>query len=236
MAQQSNHQLAFELEGVTKDFPVAQRSMPVLRGISFRVAAGESVAIMGPSGSGKSTLLAILGCLELPTSGRLKLLGQDTGTLSDDDLSVLRGRTMGFIFQAFHLLPAYDALSNVLLGSVYAQTSKAALRARDLLTTMGLGARLYHRPSMLSGGERQRVAIARALINDPRIILADEPTGSLDQKTGREILTLIGELHRQGRTLVLVTHDPQVASKAERVLEVVDGKILHDRTGRSLGR
>ncbi len=199
-----------------------------MRGIDLQIPIGQFVSIMGPSGSGKSTLMYILGCLDNPTQGRLSVMGRSVGDLSDDEVSALRCRSMGFVFQGFHLLGSYSALANVALSMAYSGRPDRWQRARLLLQNLGLKHRQLHRPTALSGGEQQRVAIARAIANDPQIILADEPTGALDQANGRLILDLLDAFHRKGKTIVLVTHDPQVAGRAERTVELVDGRVRRD--------
>jgi ABC-type lipoprotein export system ATPase subunit len=222
----------FELRGVWKSFPVADRAVPILRNLDLDIHRGEYVALVGPSGSGKSTLLNLLGCLDIPTAGRLCLQGADVGALPDDDLSALRNRCIGFVFQRFHLLPSYDAVANVALGLAYSGRPDRWDRSRALLESLGLGHRLHHRPYMLSGGEQQRVAIARAISNDPQIILADEPTGALDRANGNAVLDILEGFHREGRTVIIVTHDADVAGRAHRVVEMVDGEIRDDRRQR----
>ena len=223
-------------ENLVKVYRMGKVDVRALDGVSLTIPEGEFLAIMGPSGSGKSTLMNLIGCLDKPTSGTLLVDGQDVTRLGDRRLAKLRGRTIGFVFQTFNLIPRISALDNVLLpmGLVGAiPKAKRRKRAIELLEQVGLGHRIRHMPNELSGGERQRVAIARALANDPKLLLADEPTGNLDTKTGRAILELFKELHRQGRTIVLVTHDPDVASYAERIVRLVDGRIVAVETSPS---
>lgn len=214
---------------VTKVYPMGKVSVVALDDVSFSIEEGEFVAIMGPSGSGKSTLMNLIGCLDKPTSGTISIDNTDIAHLSDRQLARLRGSQIGFVFQTFNLIPRIDALANVMLPMTFAQKippKERRARAQMLLESVGLGQRLHHMPSELSGGERQRVAIARALANDPKILLADEPTGNLDTKTGKAILELFVELHKSGRTLVVVTHDAAVAAHARRILRLLDGKIV----------
>ncbi len=218
-------------QGVSKIYQMDSVQVVALDDVSFSIEDGEFVAIMGPSGSGKSTLMNLIGCLDKPTSGTISITSTDISRLSDRQLARLRGSQIGFVFQTFNLIPRIDALANVMLPMTFAgkiPPKERRHRAQELLESVGLGQRLHHLPSELSGGERQRVAIARALANDPKIILADEPTGNLDTKTGKTILDLFSELNRQGRTIIVVTHDAAVASYARRVLHLLDGKIVGD--------
>lgn len=220
----------FHLENVTKVYKMDEVEVRALDGVSFAIKRGEFVAIMGPSGSGKSTVMHLLGCLDRPTSGQIFLEGLELSRASDNQLAEIRNAKIGFVFQQFNLLPRESALRNVETPAIYAgmKRSERVRRARELLERVGLGDRLFHFPSQLSGGERQRVAIARALMNDPAIVLADEPTGNLDTKTGEEILALFEGLHKEGRTVVLVTHDRRVAEYASRILHMQDGRILKE--------
>jgi putative ABC transport system ATP-binding protein len=218
---------ARELE---RDFQMGETTVRALRGVSFRVEPGEYAAIVGPSGSGKSTLMNLIGCLDSPTSGRYYLDGEDVSELDDDALSHVRNEKIGFVFQSFNLLPRSTALDNVALPLVYGGIGRRDRRelARAALAKVELSDRAHHRPDQLSGGQRQRVAIARALVNEPKLFLADEPTGALDQRTGVEIIKLIEGLNREGMTVVVVTHDVQVAARARRQIKLVDGEIVHD--------
>ncbi len=221
------------LEDITKHYQTGKVITEVLKGISFSIHPKEFVAIMGPSGAGKSTLLYILGCLARPSSGRYELDGVDVGTLSDEALSRQRNAKLGFVFQSFHLIPQYSALENVLLPTFYRKDRKRGQkadrrRAKELLDLVGLDARYHYRPGELSGGQKQRVAIARALMNDPEVILADEPTGNLDSRQSEEIVRLLKELNERGRTIILVTHDPDVGSQARRMITIRDGLVKSD--------
>jgi putative ABC transport system ATP-binding protein len=219
-----------ELEAVRKSFPLAGGAVEILHGIDLRIAEGEFVALMGPSGSGKTTCLEILGAISRPTSGRFRFDGVQIEGWDDDALADLRAQRMGFVFQTFNLMPRMSAVRNAALPLLYAgvRRDEREPRARVLLERVGLGHRLDYRPAQLSGGERQRVAIARALVNRPRVIFADEPTGNLDAATGHEILALFEELHREGRTIVVVTHSEDVAARAQRVVRLRDGRIEKD--------
>ncbi len=218
----------FRLEDVTKVYKMDEVEVQALNGLSCTIQKGEFIAIMGPSGSGKSTVMHLLGCLDRPTSGHILLEGLDISRATDNQLAEIRNAKIGFVFQQFNLLPRETALRNVETPAIYARIPRheRLRRAKELLERVGLGDRLFHIPAQLSGGERQRVAIARALMNDPAILLADEPTGNLDTKTGQEILALFKNLHKEGRTVVLVTHDRRVAEYASRILYMQDGRIL----------
>jgi putative ABC transport system ATP-binding protein len=217
-----------EIQDVVKTYRMGGTDVHALRGINLRVNQGEWVAIMGPSGSGKSTLLNVIGCLDKPTSGSYRLDGLEVAEMNDDQLAEIRRTKIGFVFQNYNLLPRSTALDNVELPLIYAGGTRRRERARAALERVGLGERVNHRPTELSGGEQQRVAIARALINNPSIILADEPTGNLDSKAGAEILGLLHELHRQGMTIVMVTHDPEVAGHSQRIVRLRDGEVIRD--------
>ncbi|HWQ61839.1 MAG TPA: ABC transporter ATP-binding protein [Negativicutes bacterium] len=222
--------MTIALRDITKIYHMGDQTVNALDGVTLDVAAGEFAAIMGPSGSGKSTLMNILGCLDRPTSGSYSLDGEEVATLSDDELAIIRNRKIGFVFQSFNLLPRMSALQNVALPMVYAGvTTQARIeRAGKALAMVGLENRQHHKPNELSGGQRQRVAIARSLVNDPAIIMADEPTGNLDTKSGNEIMDIFRDLNAQGRTVVLITHEPDIATCAKRVVQVRDGKIIRD--------
>jgi len=219
------------VENLTKVYKLGETEVRALDGVSLNIEKGEMVAIMGPSGSGKSTLMAILGCLDVPTGGTYVLDGQPVGRLNDNQLAAIRSHKIGFVFQQFNLLARTTALDNVLLPLTYngLQGRARRVRAEEALQQVGLAERMQHRPSELSGGQQQRVAIARALVNKPAIILADEPTGALDSKTGAEIIGLFQQLHRDlGQTVVYVTHDPFIARHTERVIRIADGRIVGD--------
>ena len=219
-----------EISGLRRHFLLGDELVEALRGVDIRIERGEYVAIVGPSGSGKSTLMNLLGCLDTPTEGRYLLDGVEVQVLDDDALAEIRNRKIGFVFQSFNLLPRASAVDNVALPMLYAGASRAARReaAITALRRVGLGDRLYHRPDQLSGGQRQRVAIARALVNNPAVLLADEPTGNLDQRTGAEIVALFERLHQEGVTVILVTHDHALAQRTARQLVIVDGKVARD--------
>lgn len=218
------------LSDVTKCYQMGETTVHALAGVNLRIAAGEFTAIMGPSGSGKSTLMNILGCLDRPTTGSYQLDGQEVALLSDDDLAVTRNKKIGFVFQNFNLLPRISAMENVALPLIYAGIAEKERqqRAAEALKSVGLDHRMGHLPNELSGGQRQRVAIARALVNDPTIIMADEPTGNLDSKSGVEVMAIFERLNALGRTVILVTHEPDIAEYAKRVIHVRDGLVVRD--------
>ncbi|GBC79261.1 putative ABC transporter ATP-binding protein YknY [bacterium HR09] len=223
--------MLIELENVVKVYDMGAVAVQALRVVSLQVDKGEYVAIMGPSGSGKSTLMNIIGCLDTPTSGSYRLNGQLVNELTDDELARIRNQEIGFVFQTFNLLPRASALENVEVPLIYAGVPRAERhrRAKEMLERVGLGDRIHHQPNELSGGQRQRVAIARALVNNPSLLLADEPTGNLDSRTGAEIMELFDQLNREGHTIVLVTHEEDIAAHARRIVRLRDGQILDDR-------
>ena len=222
------------LRGIRRDFPMGNQWVRVLKGIDLDVQPGEYIALMGPSGSGKSTLMNLLGCLDTPTSGSYFLAGEDVSRMDDDALAEVRNKKIGFVFQTFNLLPRQTALQNVALPLVYAGWSKADRQARatEVLGMVGLGDRMDHQPNQLSGGQPQRVAIARALVNTPSMVLADEPTGNLDSATSVEIMRLFDEIHARGNTLVVVTHEEDIARHAKRIVRLRDGLIESDEPNR----
>ena len=224
------NQTVIDIQGITKTYVNGKLSVPVLYGIDLQVNKGEFVSIMGPSGSGKSTFMNILGCLDRPTTGSYRLNGDEVATLSDDELAFVRNKQIGFVFQSFNLLTKLTAVENVALPMIYAGMDKKTRneRAAALLSSVGLGDRMDHLPSELSGGQRQRVAIARALANNPAIIMADEPTGNLDSKSTIDVMNIFRGLYDEGRTIILVTHEPEIATYASRNVVLRDGLIVED--------
>jgi putative ABC transport system ATP-binding protein len=232
-ARQSVRQLGpvvIDIENITKDYVMGEEIVRALRGISLQIRRNEYLAVMGPSGSGKSTLMNMLGCLDTPTSGRYEFNGRNVAEMDDDELAAIRNREIGFVFQTFNLLPRATSLRNVELPLIYAGMDPESReeRATQALTDVGLGDRILHKPNELSGGQRQRVAIARALVNNPSIILADEPTGNLDSKTGEEIMALLEDLYQRGHTIILVTHERDIATHARRTIHLRDGVVESD--------
>ncbi|HIT09097.1 MAG TPA: ABC transporter ATP-binding protein [Candidatus Merdivicinus faecavium] len=219
-----------EFRDVYKLYQMGDETVRAVDGVSFTVRKGEFLAIVGQSGSGKSTCMNIIGCLDIPTSGQYLLAGEDVGRMTDNQLAALRNRTLGFIFQQYNLIPKLNVLENVELPLLYGgvRAAKRAERAKAALERVGLSSKLKNYPSQLSGGQQQRVSIARALAGDPSVILADEPTGALDSKTGREVLAFLEELHRAGNTIVLITHDNSIAAHAGRIIRLEDGKVVYD--------
>ena len=222
--------MLIDVKELSKVYQLGDIEVPALNGIDLQISPNEYVAIMGPSGSGKSTLMNIIGCLDVPTEGAYVLNGTDVSTMIDDELAEIRNRQIGFVFQTFNLLPRADALHNVELPLIYSGITRVERRrmAEEALAKVGLGDRVHHKPNELSGGQRQRVAIARALINNPAIILADEPTGNLDSTTGEEIMEIFEQLHEAGNTIILITHEEYIANHSHRVIRLLDGKILSD--------
>lgn len=220
-------EVLIELENVWKVYDLEEVKVEALRGINLKIFKKEFVVIVGPSGSGKSTFLNAIGSLDTPSKGKIYLSGTNIASLSESDLATLRGQKIGFIFQTFNLIPSISALENVMMPLMFqrAPREEREKKAKELLTKVKLDHRMHHKPGELSGGERQRVAIARALVNDPEVILADEPTGNLDTKTGQEILKMLNDLHKEGRTIVLITHDTSIAKHAQRVCHIRDGQI-----------
>jgi putative ABC transport system ATP-binding protein len=229
-------QVLIKLQDIGKRYVIGSEEIFALRGVDLEIYKGEFVALMGPSGSGKSTLMNILGCLDTPTKGTYILNGTDVSNLNDNELAEIRNKEIGFVFQTFNLLPRSSSLENVALPLVYAGIAKEARtkRAIETLESVGLGNRMYHKPNELSGGQRQRVAVARALVNNPAIILADEPTGNLDTKTSIEIMGLIEEIHQKGNTIILVTHEEDIAKHAHRIVRMRDGAIESDEQNKEI--
>lgn len=232
MKAQHDKESVIVLENIVKTYSMGDSSFNALDGINLSIEKGSFVAIMGPSGSGKSTMMNIIGCLDRPTSGAYWLDGQQVAELSDDELALVRNEKIGFVFQNFNLLPRMNALHNVALPLIYAgiPLAERLKRAEKALIAVGLGDRIQHKPNEMSGGQRQRVAIARAMVNEPAILMADEPTGNLDTKSGDEVMRLFTAIHEQGRTVILVTHEPEIAAYTERTLVMRDGKIVQDET------
>jgi putative ABC transport system ATP-binding protein len=229
MAYQPVNGALIDMQGVSKTYRMGQVKVPALRDVNLRIDSGELIAIVGPSGSGKTTLLNLIGCLDLPSEGTYRLRGRDVRTIGDAPLSRLRGKDIGFVFQDYSLLRRFDALRNVELPHYYATGRGNRQRALELLSRVGLADRVHHKPTQLSGGEQQRVALARALMNEPLVLLADEPTGNLDTKSGDELMDLLAQLNaEQGLTVILVTHDPAISARARRVVHLLDGRMVED--------
>ena len=225
--------IVIDIDNITKNYVMGEETVHALRGVSLQIRRNEYLAIMGPSGSGKSTLMNMLGCLDTPSSGHYEFNARNVAEMNDDELAAIRNREIGFVFQTFNLLPRSDSLRNVELPLIYAGIDPATRtkQAAQVLVDVGLGDRIHHKPNELSGGQRQRVAIARALVNNPSIILADEPTGNLDSKTGEEIMALFENLYQRGHTIILVTHEKDVAEHARRTVKLRDGLIESDQVG-----
>lgn len=223
--------MLIDIQNIQKDYLLGHITVSALQGIDLQIEKNEYLSIMGPSGSGKSTLMNILGCLDTPTSGKYLFDNVDVNTLNDDELSSIRNKKIGFIFQTFNLLPKADAVHNVEMPLIYAGINKYERKtmAEEALKNVGLGDRMHHKPSEMSGGQRQRVAIARALVNKPEIILADEPTGNLDSKTGVEIMKIFNDLNQMGNTIILITHEQEIAEHSHRIINLFDGKIKSDK-------
>jgi putative ABC transport system ATP-binding protein len=227
---QPKGELVIRIERITKEYEMGYTTIRALKGVDLAIYRNEYLAVMGPSGSGKSTLMNMLGCLDTPTTGRYEFNGKDVAVMGDDELAEIRNREIGFVFQTFNLLPRSTGFENVELPLIYANINadERRLRAEQAMEAVGLGDRMYHKPNELSGGQRQRVAIARALVNNPSIILADEPTGNLDSRTGEEIMTLLENLYLRGHTIVVVTHEEDIARNARRIVRLRDGLIESD--------